>query len=85
MAKGHCKYGITDDEDAELRDFYQSSSSSDAREELLHRELHAMHSSYDAGLPPRAGRGLYHDHQSVLHTDMAVTSQILRSTKHYRP
>jgi pre-60S factor REI1 len=56
MAKGHCKYDITDDEDAELRDFYQSSSSSDAREELLHRDLHAMRSSYDAGLPPRTRR-----------------------------
>jgi pre-60S factor REI1 len=56
MAKGHCKYDITDDEDAELRDFYQLSSSSDAREGLLHRNLNAMCSSYDAGVPPRARR-----------------------------
>ena len=44
MAKGHCKYDISD-KDAELRDFYEFSSS-DAKEEL-HQNLLAMRFSDD--------------------------------------
>lgn len=51
MAKGHCKYDITD-KDAELRDFYEFSSS-DAREEL-HQNLSAMRFSNDPQLPSQA-------------------------------
>jgi len=50
MAKGHCKYDITDDEDAELRDFY-GFSPSEAREELLHQTLPAMRFPDDPQLP----------------------------------
>ena len=48
MAKGHCKYDITD-EDAELRDFYEFPSS-DAKEGR-HRNLPAMRFSGDPQLP----------------------------------
>lgn len=48
MAKGHCKYDITD-KDAELRDFYEFSSS-DTKEEL-HQNLPAMRFSDDPQLP----------------------------------
>lgn len=42
MAKGHCKYDITD-EDAELREFWEfPSSSSDAKEEMQQRQLLAQ-------------------------------------------
>ncbi|KAJ9661766.1 hypothetical protein H2198_001731 [Neophaeococcomyces mojaviensis] len=51
MAKGHCKYDITD-KDAELRDFYDISSSN-AKEELR-RNLLAVRFSDDTQLPPQA-------------------------------
>jgi pre-60S factor REI1 len=51
MAKGHCKYDITD-KDAELRDFYEFSSS-DTKEEL-HQNLPAMRFSDDPQLPSQA-------------------------------
>ena len=50
MAKGHCKYDITD-KDAELRDFYEFSP--DAKEEL-HQNLLAMRFSDDPQLPLQA-------------------------------
>lgn len=54
MAKGHCKYDITD-EDAELREFYEfpSSSSSDAREEMQQRQLLAQEKSRKQSRPSR--------------------------------
>ena len=51
MAKGHCKYDITD-KDAELRDFYDISSSDTGEE--VHRRLAAMRLSDDAQLPSQA-------------------------------
>lgn len=51
MAKGHCKYDITD-KDSELREFYELSSS-EAKEELQ-QNLHAMRFSDDPQLPSQA-------------------------------
>ncbi|KIW64519.1 hypothetical protein PV04_09447 [Phialophora macrospora] len=51
MAKGHCKYDITD-EDSELRDFYEFPSS-DAKEEI-HRNLSTMRFSDHPHLPSQA-------------------------------
>lgn len=51
MAKGHCKYDITD-EDSELRDFYELPSA-DANEELR-QNLLAMRFSDDPQLPSQA-------------------------------
>ncbi|OQU97708.1 hypothetical protein CLAIMM_03598 [Cladophialophora immunda] len=50
MAKGHCKYDMTD-EDAELRDVFDFPSSH-AKEEL-HRHLHATGFSGDNHFPPQ--------------------------------
>ena len=51
MAKGHCKYDLTD-ENAELREFYDISSS-DEREKAL-QNLSAMRLSDDTQLPAQA-------------------------------
>ena len=51
MAKGHCKYDMTD-KDAELRDFYELSSSS--AEVKVHEKLAAMRISDDPQLPSQA-------------------------------
>ncbi|ETI21634.1 hypothetical protein G647_07981 [Cladophialophora carrionii CBS 160.54] len=51
MAKGHCKYDITD-EDSELRDYYELPSS-DAKEDL-HQNLSAMRFSDERHLPSQA-------------------------------
>ncbi|KAK6387268.1 hypothetical protein LTS17_000535 [Exophiala oligosperma] len=51
MAKGHCKYDLTNKE-AEYRDFYDFPTS-DAEEELYHN-LHARHSPYDTQLRAQA-------------------------------
>ena len=51
MAKGHCKYDITD-EDSEFRDFYESPSSDG--EEEPHQHLSAMLFSNDPQLPSQA-------------------------------
>jgi pre-60S factor REI1 len=51
MAKGHCKYDITD-KNAELRDFYEFSSSD--TKEKLHQNLPPMRFSDDPQLPSKA-------------------------------
>ena len=50
MAKGHCKYDITD-KDAELRDFYESSSE---KKEEFHQNLLTMRFLNDPQLPSQA-------------------------------
>lgn len=52
MGKGHCRFDLMD-EDAEIRDFYDSSSDSDTAEQV-HRRLSTMRISDKSQLPAKA-------------------------------
>lgn len=77
MAKGHCKYDITD-EDAELREFYEFSSSDTEGE--LHQDIPTMCLSGDRQLPSQdRSRKVRPSRRLYRHGSKSTTSQDLQT------